>query len=180
MLLCSGHACCGAGRLHIGRDATRALALAGGAVGPRLQVAGGLGYLRPSGSTAVAGRLDPLSRQRWKDPMATIFDKIIAREIPADIVHEDDLCIAFRDINPQAPVHVLLVPKKPIVNLADASPDDQALLGHLMLVAPMIAEQLGVGGAFRLNVNNGAAVGQSVFHLHLHILGGRPFAWPPG
>jgi histidine triad (HIT) family protein len=75
---------------------------------------------------------------------------------------------------------VLLVPKKPIVNLADASPDDQALLGHLMLVAPMIAEQLGVGGAFRLNVNNGAAVGQSVFHLHLHILGGRAFAWPPG
>ena len=112
--------------------------------------------------------------------MATIFDKIISREIPADIVHEDDLCLAFRDINPQAPVHVLLVPKKPIVNLADASAQDQALLGHLMLVAPMIAEKLGVGGAFRLNVNNGAAVGQSVFHLHLHILGGRPFAWPPG
>jgi histidine triad (HIT) family protein len=112
--------------------------------------------------------------------MATIFDKIISREIPADIVHEDDLCLAFRDINPQAPVHVLLVPKKPIVNLADASAQDQALLGHLMLVAPVIAEKLGVGGAFRLNVNNGAAVGQSVFHLHLHILGGRPFAWPPG
>ena len=112
--------------------------------------------------------------------MATIFDKIISREIPADIVHEDDLCLAFRDINPQAPVHVLLVPKKPIVNLADASAQDQALLGHLMLVAPVIAETLGVGGAFRLNVNNGAAVGQSVFHLHLHILGGRPFAWPPG
>ena len=112
--------------------------------------------------------------------MATIFDKIISREIPADIVHEDDLCLAFRDINPQAPVHVLLVPKKPIVNLADASAQDQALLGHLMLVAPAIAEKLGVGGAFRLSVNNGAAVGQSVFHLHLHILGGRPFAWPPG
>ena len=112
--------------------------------------------------------------------MATIFDKIISREIPADIVHEDDLCLAFRDISPQAPVHVLLVPKKPIVNLADASAQDQALLGHLMLVAPVIAEKLGVGGAFRLNVNNGAAVGQSVFHLHLHILGGRPFAWPPG
>jgi len=112
--------------------------------------------------------------------MATLFDKIIAREIPADIVHEDDLCLAFRDINPQAPVHVLLIPKKPIVNLADASADDQALLGHLMLTAAQIAEQLGVGGAFRLNVNNGAAVGQSVFHLHLHILGGRSFAWPPG
>jgi histidine triad (HIT) family protein len=112
--------------------------------------------------------------------MATIFDRIIAREIPADIVHEDDLCLAFRDINPQAPVHVLLIPKKPIVNLADATPEDQALLGHLMLVAPAIAHKLGVGGAFRLNVNNGEAVGQSVFHLHLHILGGRSFAWPPG
>jgi len=112
--------------------------------------------------------------------MATIFDRIIAREIPADIVHEDDLCLAFRDINPQAPVHVLLIPKKPIVNLTDATPEDQALLGHLMLVAPAIAEKLGVGGAFRLNVNNGEAVGQSVFHLHLHILGGRSFAWPPG
>jgi len=112
--------------------------------------------------------------------MATIFDKIIAREIPADIVFEDDLCLAFRDVNPQAPVHVLLIPKKPIVNLADATPEDRALLGHLMLVAPAIAEKLGVGGAFRLNVNNGAAVGQSVFHLHLHILGGRAFAWPPG
>jgi histidine triad (HIT) family protein len=102
--------------------------------------------------------------------MATIFDKIIAREIPADIVFEDDLCLAFRDVNPQAPVHVLLIPKKPIVNLADATPEDRALLGHLMLVAPAIAEKLGVGGAFRLNVNNGAAVGQSVFHLHVHII----------
>jgi histidine triad (HIT) family protein len=112
--------------------------------------------------------------------MATLFDRIIAREIPADIVHEDDLCLAFRDINPQAPVHVLLIPKKPIVNLAEATPQDQALLGHLMLVAASIAEKLGVGGAFRLNVNNGEAVGQSVFHLHLHILGGRSFSWPPG
>ncbi len=112
--------------------------------------------------------------------MATLFEKIIAREIPADIVHEDERCLAFRDINPQAPVHVLLVPKKPIVNLSDASQDDRDLLGHLLLVAPRIAAQLGVGDAFRLNVNNGAGAGQSVFHLHLHILGGRPFAWPPG
>jgi histidine triad (HIT) family protein len=112
--------------------------------------------------------------------MPTLFEKIISREIPARIVHEDDLCLAFHDINPQAPVHVLLVPKKPIVDLADASAEDQALLGHLMLTAARIADQLGVGGAFRLNVNNGAAAGQSVFHLHLHILGGRPFSWPPG
>lgn len=112
--------------------------------------------------------------------MATLFEKIIAREIPADIVYEDDLCVAFRDIHPQAPVHVLLVPRKPIVNLYDATPDDQAVLGHLLLTAPRIAAQLGLGEAFRLNINNGAGAGQSVFHLHLHILGGRPFAWPPG
>lgn len=112
--------------------------------------------------------------------MATLFERIIAREIPADIVHEDDLCIAFRDIHPQAPVHVLLVPKKPIVNLYDATADDQAVLGHLLVTAPRIAAQLGLGEAFRLNINNGAGAGQTVFHLHLHILGGRPFAWPPG
>lgn len=112
--------------------------------------------------------------------MSTLFDRIISREIPADIVHEDELCLAFRDINPQAPVHVLLIPKKPIVDLADATGDDQALLGHLMLTAARVAGQLGIGDAFRLNVNNGAAAGQSVFHLHLHILGGRPFGWPPG
>lgn len=112
--------------------------------------------------------------------MATLFERIIAREIPADIVHEDEWCIAFRDIHPQAPVHVLLVPKKPIVNLYDAGVGDQSVLGHLLLTAPRIAAQLGLGDAFRLNINNGAGAGQTVFHLHLHILGGRPFAWPPG
>ncbi|MBC7779822.1 MAG: histidine triad nucleotide-binding protein [Proteobacteria bacterium] len=112
--------------------------------------------------------------------MATIFDKIIARELPADVVYEDELCLAFRDINPQAPVHVLLIPKKPLVDLADATAGDQALLGHLLLVAAKVADELGIGGAFRLNVNNGASAGQSVFHLHLHILGGRAFSWPPG
>jgi histidine triad (HIT) family protein len=112
--------------------------------------------------------------------MATIFDRIIAREIPADIVHEDDLCLAFRDINPQAPVHVLLIPKQAMVNLADAAAADQALLGHLLLTAAKIAREQGIGEAFRLNVNNGAGAGQSVFHLHLHILGGRAFSWPPG
>jgi len=112
--------------------------------------------------------------------MPTLFEKIIAREIPADIVYEDDLCLAFRDINPQAPVHVLLVPKKPMVNLSDAQAEDQVMLGHLLLTAARVADQLGIGSAFRLTINNGAAAGQSVFHLHLHILGGRPFSWPPG
>ncbi len=112
--------------------------------------------------------------------MSTIFDKIIRREIPADIVYEDDLCLAFRDVNPQAPTHVLLIPKKEIPRLTDAKAADQALLGHLLLAVNRIAEQLGVADAFRLVVNNGAEVGQSVFHLHLHILSGRKFRWPPG
>jgi histidine triad (HIT) family protein len=112
--------------------------------------------------------------------MSTIFAKIIAREIPAKIVYEDELCLAFHDVNPQAPVHVLLIPKKEIPRLVDAQAEDQALLGHLMITANKIAQQLGVGDAFRLAVNNGADAGQSVFHLHLHILAGRAFKWPPG
>jgi histidine triad (HIT) family protein len=110
----------------------------------------------------------------------TIFSKIINREIPADIVYEDEECLAFRDISPQAPMHILIIPKKPIARLADAAADDQQMLGHLMLKASEIAEQQGYGDAFRLVVNNGSGAGQAVFHLHLHILGGRPLSWPPG
>lgn len=112
--------------------------------------------------------------------MTTLFGKVIRREIPADIVYEDELCLAFRDINPQAPTHVLLIPKQEIDKLSSAVGADQALLGHLMLAAAKVARQLGVGDAFRLVVNNGAAAGQSVFHLHLHILAGRTLRWPPG
>ena len=112
--------------------------------------------------------------------MSTIFSKIIKREIPAKIVYEDELCLAFHDVNPQAPTHVLLIPKKEIPRLVDAQAEDQALLGHLMIAANKIAQQLGVGDAFRLAVNNGADAGQSVFHLHLHLLAGRAFKWPPG
>lgn len=112
--------------------------------------------------------------------MSTIFRKIIDRQIPADIVYEDELCLAFRDVNPQAPVHVLLIPKQEIPRLADAAAPDQALMGHLMLTAGKVASQLGVGDAFRLVVNSGAGAGQTVFHLHLHILAGRPLHWPPG
>ena len=110
----------------------------------------------------------------------TLFTKIINRQIPADIVYEDDQCLAFRDINPQAPVHVLLVPKKPIAMLASAQAEDEALLGHLMLAVGTVVRQLGVDNAFRLVINNGEASGQSVFHVHLHILAGRAFRWPPG
>lgn len=110
----------------------------------------------------------------------TIFSKIINREIPADIVYEDDQCLAFRDVNPQAPMHILIIPKKPIPKIVDAQIDDQPLLGHLLLKAGEIARQEGYGDAFRVVVNNGAGAGQTVFHLHIHILGGRSFSWPPG
>ncbi len=109
----------------------------------------------------------------------TLFAKIIQRQIPADIIYEDDQALAFRDINPQAPVHFLVIPKKPIAKLSDAADEDQALLGYLLLVANKVAAQEGLTD-FRLNVNNGAGASQTVFHLHIHVLGGRPFSWPPG
>jgi histidine triad (HIT) family protein len=112
--------------------------------------------------------------------VTTIFGKIIRREIPADIVYEDESCLAFRDINPQAPTHVLIISKKEIATLIDVKPEDQALLGHLVLAANKIARQLKVEKAFRLVINNGLEAGQSVFHLHLHLLAGRTFRWPPG
>jgi histidine triad (HIT) family protein len=110
----------------------------------------------------------------------TIFTKIINREIPADIVYEDDLCLAFRDIKPQAPVHILVIPKKPLPKLNDAAESDQALLGNLMLTAQKVAEMEGVADAFRLVLNNGAGAGQEIFHMHFHLLAGRSFTWPPG
>ena len=111
---------------------------------------------------------------------ATLFEKIINREIPSDILYEDDLSFVIKDINPQAPTHLLIIPKKVIPKLSDASEDDQMTLGHLMLVAGKIADQLGLDETFRLVVNNGAKAGQSVFHLHLHLLSGRILNWPPG
>jgi histidine triad (HIT) family protein len=111
----------------------------------------------------------------------TLFEKIIAREIPADIVYEDDLVLAFNDINPQAPVHVLVIPKRPIPRIAEAEPEDHQVLGHLLLKAREIAADLGLHeNGFRLVINNGKDGGESVPHLHLHILGGRSMAWPPG
>lgn len=110
----------------------------------------------------------------------TIFSKIINREIPADIVFEDEQCLAFRDVNPQAPFHVLVIPKKPVSMLAECNDDDGALLGHLLLTARQIARDAGYADAFRLVVNNGEKAGQTVFHLHIHILAGRDFNWPPG
>ena len=110
----------------------------------------------------------------------TLFEKIIARQIPATFVLEDEQCIVIKDINGQAPMHLLVIPRKPMARLCDATPEDQALLGHLLLVANKVAAEAGFGEAFRLVINNGAAAGQSVFHLHLHVIGGRPLSWPPG
>jgi len=110
----------------------------------------------------------------------TIFDKIISKEIPAEIVYEDEQCLAFKDVNPQAPIHILIIPKKSIAKVADADTEDQNILGHLLLKASEIAETLGVKDAFRLVINNGEEAGQTVFHLHIHLLAGRPLNWPPG
>jgi len=110
-----------------------------------------------------------------------LFCRIIAGEIPSNKVYEDDLSFAFRDINPQAPTHVLIIPRKHIASLSEASKDDQALLGHLTLVAAKLADQLGVAtSGYRTVVNTGAGAGQSVWHIHVHLLGGRELGWPPG
>lgn len=110
----------------------------------------------------------------------TIFSKIIRREIPADIVYEDNLCLAFRDVNPQAPVHVLVIPKEPVAKLSDAEPENHALMGHLLLTVKRVAEQLELKNGYRVVINCGEDGGQTVNHLHLHILGGRHLSWPPG
>jgi len=109
----------------------------------------------------------------------TIFGKISRGEIPADVVYEDDRALAFRDVNPQAPAHLLVIPRKPIERLSAAEAEDEALLGHLLLVARKVAADAGLED-WRLVINNGARAGQSVFHLHLHVLGGRGMGWPPG
>ena len=110
----------------------------------------------------------------------TIFKKIIDREIPADIVYEYDLCLAFNDISPQAPTHVLVIPKKEIPSVNDLAEEDQALMGHLLLIARKLAGQLGLDGGYRLVINNGKDGGEAVPHLHVHLLGGRSLEWPPG
>lgn len=111
----------------------------------------------------------------------TIFGKIIRREIPANIVYEDDRCLAFTDIAPQAPTHILVIPKQPIPSLAEATPEDQALLGHLLLTIKHIADQQGLTDqGYRVVTNMGTDGGQTVFHLHFHLMGGRAMQWPPG
>ena len=108
-----------------------------------------------------------------------IFQEIIDKKIPADIVHEDNLSIAFNDISPQAPTHILIIPKKNIAKISDANDEDENLLGHLLLDAKKVTSDMGITD-YRIIINNGSEAGQTVFHLHLHILAGRPFGWPPG
>ena len=110
----------------------------------------------------------------------TLFQKIADKEIPAKLIHEDAVCVAFHDIAPQAPTHVLIVPRKPISRVAEATAEDQATLGHLLLVAGQLSRQLGLAKGFRVVINNGSDGGETVPHLHVHLLGGRALDWPPG
>ena len=113
--------------------------------------------------------------------MNCLFCRIVAGEVPADIVHQDERCVAFRDINPQAPVHVLVIPRDHTESLDEATQRDEALLGHLLRVAARVANEQGLSeSGYRTIINTGAGAGQSVFHLHVHVLGGRPLNWPPG
>jgi histidine triad (HIT) family protein len=109
-----------------------------------------------------------------------IFCRIVEKELPAQIVWEDELALGFRDLSPQAPCHILVIPKKHIPSIGAATDSDKDLMGHLLLACRKIAESEGLGSEFRLVTNTGASAGQSVFHLHIHLLGGRPFGWPPG
>ena len=142
--------------------------------------------MRVWGETIAQGSFSPLQYNTQIDspanvPMSeTIFSKIIDRTIPANIIYEDELCLAFHDIAPQAPVHVLVIPKKPIAKLADAESTDHALLGHLLLTVKRVADQLGLTQGYRVVINTGEDGGQTVYHLHLHLLGGRSMHWPPG
>jgi histidine triad (HIT) family protein len=113
--------------------------------------------------------------------MSTIFKKIIDKEIPAKIVYEDDLCLAFKDVNPQAPTHIILIPKKEIRSLAEVTAKDKELLGHMLVKCSELARELEVSEkGYRVVINTGAWGGQTVFHLHMHLLSGRALTWPPG
>lgn len=127
------------------------------------------------GSTEAQGRprTDGVERE-------CLFCRIARREVPADIVYEDDEALAFRDINPQAPVHVLIIPKRHMGSMAEIAEDDEVLMGRLLVTAARLASRLGAGDGFRVVGNCGEKAGQSVFHIHLHLLGGRRFGWPPG
>jgi len=129
----------------------------------------------------VVGLADRVFRCHLRPAVKTLFEKIYDGEIPAEIIHKDDFCCAFRDISPQAPTHVLIVPRKPVPRICEADAEDQTLLGHLLLTATAIARDLGLAeSGFRIAINNGPHGGETVPHLHIHLLGGRQLEWPPG
>ena len=132
----------------------------------------------------ISGRdlnlLLPVIARQSSTGVGTIFDKILDRSIPADIVHEDELSLSFRDVAPQAPVHILTIPKKRIAMLSEAQAEDTALLGHLLRVSQIVAENEKLDKGYRIVINNGEEGAQSVYHLHVHLLGGRQMGWPPG
>ncbi|XP_028270418.1 histidine triad nucleotide-binding protein 2, mitochondrial [Parambassis ranga] len=125
-------------------------------------------------------RLAEEASKKYGSPAPTIFLKVIDKSIPADIIYEDDKCLAFRDINPQAPVHFLVIPRVPIPRISAASDDDAELLGHLLVVAKNVAKQESLSEGYRVVINDGKHGAQSVYHLHVHVLGGRQMTWPPG
>ncbi|CAM5146164.1 unnamed protein product [Natator depressus] len=149
---------------------------AGAGVGPRSGAADSARRGRQPAAMAEEIRKAQAARPGGE----TIFGKIIRKEIPAKIIFEDEQCLAFHDISPQAPTHFLVVPKKPIVQLSEAEDSDESLLGHLMIVGKKCAAELGLTKGYRMVVNEGPDGGQSVYHVHLHVLGGRQLGWPPG
>ncbi|KAJ8270928.1 hypothetical protein GJAV_G00120860 [Gymnothorax javanicus] len=125
-------------------------------------------------------RLADEARKKYGNTAPTIFSKVIDKSIPADIIYEDDKCLAFRDISPQAPVHFLVIPRTPIPRISAARDDDAQLLGHLLVVAKNVAQKEGLSEGYRVVINDGKHGAQSVYHLHIHVLGGRQLSWPPG
>ncbi|XP_043943331.1 uncharacterized HIT-like protein Synpcc7942_1390 [Protopterus annectens] len=140
------------------------------------------GYCTEKGSSdeVTKAHLAEAARRKYGDASSTIFSKIIDRTLPADIIFEDDKCLAFRDINSQAPVHFLVIPKLPIPRISQATNEDKELLGHLLLVASSTARKEGLSNGYRLVINDGKHGAQSVYHLHVHVMGGRQMGWPPG
>ncbi|XP_047197168.1 histidine triad nucleotide-binding protein 2, mitochondrial isoform X2 [Hippoglossus stenolepis] len=145
----------------------------------RLQLVGGA-CQRPLCTKSEEVRLAEEASRRYGSPAPTIFSKVIDRSIPADIIYEDEKCLAFRDIMPQAPVHFLVIPRVPIPRLSEAKDDDAELLGHLLVVAKNVAKQESLKEGYRVVINDGKHGAQSVYHLHIHVLGGRQMTWPPG
>ncbi|XP_036383157.1 histidine triad nucleotide-binding protein 2, mitochondrial [Megalops cyprinoides] len=138
------------------------------------------GFCTGRNDEVIKSRLVHEARKKYGNPAPTVFSKIIDKTTPADIIYEDDKCMAFRDVNPQAPVHFLVIPRRPIPRISEVKDDDTQLLGHLLVVAKVVAKQEGLEEGYRVVINDGKHGAQSVYHLHIHILGGRQMKWPPG